>query len=69
MIGIYERRNPFKQIHYRKELNKHLYGGVDMDVMLEMFRWLKAEDERSDVDQRFAGKDLPLVYRITRITS
>ena len=40
-----------------------------MDVMLEMFRWLKAEDERSDVDQRFAGKDLPLVYRITRITS
>ncbi len=68
LIGIYERRNPFKQFHYRRELNKALpfYGGADMDIMLEMFRSVGLKPKVRDLmwvrDMQI--KDMPFVYRI-----
>ncbi|WP_048085897.1 class I SAM-dependent methyltransferase [Archaeoglobus veneficus] len=38
-VAVYERRNPWKNYHYRKEINKMLpfYGGSDPEKVAEMF--------------------------------
>ncbi len=68
LIGLYERRNPFKQFHYRKEINKALpfYGGAETDVMLEMFRSIGLKPKVRDLMwiKELQTKDMPFVYRI-----
>ncbi len=68
LIGIYERRNPFRQIHYRREVNKHLpfYGGADMSVMIDMFRSVGLHPKVRDLMwvRDLQMKDMPIVYRI-----
>jgi len=68
LIGIYERRNPFRQIHYRREINKHLpfYGGAEMNVMLDMFRSVGLRPKVRDLMwvRDLQMKDMPFVYRI-----
>ncbi len=69
LIGIYERRNPFKHIHYRKEINRTLpfYGGVDREEIVKMFESFGLKPKVKDLTwiREIMMRDLPFVYKIS----
>ncbi len=68
LVGVYERRNPFKNFHYRREINDALpfYGGIGTDEVLEMFRSVGLKPRIRDLRwiREEMAKTLPFVYRI-----
>jgi ubiquinone/menaquinone biosynthesis C-methylase UbiE len=68
LIGIYERRNPFRYFHYRKDINKVLpfYGGAELRVLLDMFESAGLNPNVRDLMwiREMQMRDMPFVYRI-----
>jgi len=68
LIGIYERRNPFKGYHYRKEINYHLpfYGGVKAEVIAGIFKSIGLNVKITDLTwiRDLMKKELPLIYKL-----
>ncbi len=68
LIGVYERRNPFKQFHYKREINNHLpfYGGTDLNALIEIVESLNLKTRVWDLAwlREMQIKSLPLPYRI-----
>jgi ubiquinone/menaquinone biosynthesis C-methylase UbiE len=68
LIGVYERRNPFKNFHYRRNINKVLpfYGGAELRVLLDMFESAGLNPNVRDLMwiREMQMRDMPFVYRI-----
>ncbi len=66
LIGIYERRNPFK--HYRQKISEHLpfYGGADVNALIEIIESLNLRPNVWDLAwlREMQMRTLPLPYRI-----
>jgi len=68
-IAIYERRNPWKNYHYRKNINKELpfYGGSSPERVYELFRNAGLSDiSTRDLSwiREMQRKDMALIYRL-----
>lgn len=68
LIGIYERRNPFKNFHYRKEINENLpfYGGVCSEEIVKIVEGMGLSARVHDlrwIREKMLER-LPIVYRI-----
>ncbi len=68
LIGVYERRNPFRQIHYKRKINDQLpfYGGMDLNALIEIVESLNLKPKVWDLAwlREMQMKRLPLPYRI-----
>ncbi len=67
LIGVYERRNPFR-FHYSREINKMLpfYGGADIRSLLELCRSMGLDVRAKDLSwlRKKQRENLPFVYRV-----
>jgi len=68
-IAIYERRNPWKNYHYRKNINKELpfYGGSSPEKVSELFRNAGLSNiSTRDLSwiREMQRKDMALIYRL-----
>ncbi len=67
-MGIYERRNPFKNFHYRKEINENLpfYGGVSSYEIVKIVERMGLSARVYDLRwiREKMLESLPVVYRI-----
>jgi len=68
LVALYEKRNPFRDFHYQKEINESLpfYGGTKPETIVEMFREIGLNSYVTDLSwiRDLLRKDLPIVYRI-----
>ncbi len=68
-VSIYERRNPFRRLHYGKDVNKALpfYGGATPENVVEIFRRAGLSDVRvRDMSwiRELTLKGRPFFYRL-----
>jgi ubiquinone/menaquinone biosynthesis C-methylase UbiE len=68
LISLYERRNPFRNFHYRRDINESLpfYGGTKPETIVEMFKEIGLKPYITDLSwiRDLLRKDLPIVYKI-----
>ncbi len=67
LIGIYERRNPLKGFHYRRQIRKFLpyYGGAETGEIVEMFKSAGLRPRIWDLMwiRDLQARNMPFVYR------
>ncbi len=68
VAGVYERRNPLRNFHYRNDINKLLpfYGGASADSVMELCKSLGLKAELKDLSwlRNLQKQNLPLAYRL-----